>query len=149
MNNRKYQQAEFSPVYTSGPPVLVYKTKAVYKNYVPVILSSDKQEIVSYPHPSDVKTGKGLLIPTKLHNGYLLDNKGIGKNVAFLKMTYEEYSKLEKLPSLKELFELIIDKDPLLELCDCGSKSAFVNVTKQLNSLIDKKVLRTKCKEIK
>ena len=139
----------FTPVFTSGPSVFVYKTKANYNNLVPVILSDDKTEILSYPHPSDIKTGSGYPLPVLLNNGYLLDNRGIGKNVAFLKITYEDYSKLENAPSLKEMYSLILDKNPLTELCDCGVKSAFTDLTKQLNDLIDKKVIRTTCKTIK
>lgn len=140
---------EFVPNFTAGQPVLVYKTKANYNNLVPVILTDDKTAIVSYPHPNDIKTGSGYPIPTLLNDGYLLDNRGIGKNVAFLEMTYEDYSKLENVPTLKELYELIIDKDPLVELCDCGIKTAFTDQTNQLNKLIENKKLRTTCKTIK
>src|ERR1044071_4992028 len=78
-----------SPQFTPGPPAIVYKTKADYSNYVPVILSEDKSKIVSYPDPKDVQSAA----PVKLKNGYLLDNRGINKNVAFLRWTYEEYKK--------------------------------------------------------
>jgi hypothetical protein len=134
---------------TSAPPVLVYKTKADYSQLVPVLLSDDKTEIVSYPHPTDLKTGSGYPLPAILHSEYLLDNRGINKNVAFIKLTYQEYAKLEKAPSLKELYSLIIDKDPLNELCNCGTKNAFSDVQKQVNLLIDKKTLKSVCKVIK
>jgi hypothetical protein len=113
------------------------------------LLSDDKTEIISYPHPKDLKVGEALALPTSLKNGYLLDNRGIGTNVAFLKMTYEEYVKLENAPTLKELYELIIDKDPLTELCNCGNSKAFTDKTKQLNKVIEAKKLRTICKPIK
>ena len=140
---------EFAPVFAAGPPVLVYKTKADYNNLVPVILSDDKSEIVSYPHPSDIFVDGKLTLPLVLNNGYLLDQRGIGKNVAFLKLSYEEYSKLDSLPPLKELYNLIIDKDPLSELCNCGIKTAFTDEVTQLNELIDQNKLRTLCKVIK
>lgn len=133
----------------SAPPTLVYKTKANYNNLVPVLLSDDKTEIISYPHPSDLKVGNVLALPTLLKNGYLLDNRGIGINVAFLKLTYEEYSKLENVPSLKELYELIIDKEPLVELCNCGNSKAFTDKKEQLNKVISSKKLRATCKTIK
>lgn len=136
-------------VNVSAPPTLVYKTKADYNNLVPVLLSDDKTEIISYPHPSDIKVGNALSLPTLLNNGYLLDNRGIGLNVAFLKLTYEEYSKLESAPTLKELYDLIIDKDPLLELCNCGNSKAFTDKKEQLNKVISSKKLRTTCKVIK
>jgi hypothetical protein len=136
----------FTPVYTPGPAVFVYKTKAGYENLVPVLLSADKTTIVSYPHPSDLKKGDGYLTPTKLKNGYLLDNKGINSDVAFLKMTYDEYAALASAPDLNELNKLIIDKDPLTELCNCGNRKAFSDVIVQLNQMIEDKSLKKKCK---
>jgi hypothetical protein len=144
-------KATFKPDYsnTSAPPTLVYKTRLNYYNLVPVMLSDDKTEIISYPHPKDLKVGDALALPTSLKDGYLLDNRGIGSNVAFLKMTYEEYSKLESAPSLIELYDLIIDKDPLTELCNCGNRNAFKDKTSELNKIIMSKKLKTICKEIK
>ena len=84
-----------------------------------------------------------------LEKGYLLDNRGVGENVAFLKMTYEEYSKLENAPSLKELYLLILDKDPLLELCNCGNSKVFSDKVNQLNKVIKADNLRTTCRTIK
>jgi hypothetical protein len=142
-------QSGFEPVFASGPPVLVYKTKADYNNLVPVILSDDKSQIVSYPHQNDIKMGNGYQMPVILHDNYLLDNRGIGANVAFIKLTYQEYANLDKIPSISELYNLIVDKDPLIELCDCGIKTAFTDQPKQLNELIDNNKLRTVCKIIK
>lgn len=141
-------RAPFKPDFITAPPTVVYKTKANYNNLVPVLLSDDKKQIISYPHPTDIKIGDKFASPTILSNGYLLDNRGIGKNVAFLKLTYEQYSKLENAPALSELYELIIDKDPLNELCDCGNKKAFTDQTKQLNKLIKTGKLRSTCRTI-
>ena len=132
-----------------SPPILVYKTKKDYNNRVPVLLSDDKTQIVSYPDPKDLKAGSDFLLPTSLQNGYFLDNKGIGKNVAFLKYTYTEYSKLQTLPTLQELYNSILDKNPLTELCNCGNKNKFSDLKKQLNELIRSGKLKTDCKEIK
>ena len=67
----------------SGPPTTLYKTKADYNNKVPVTLSEDKTKIVSYPSPKDVFYNGNFAYPTPLAQGYLLDNRGIGKNVAY------------------------------------------------------------------
>lgn len=140
----------FTPDFeTPAPQALVYKTKGDYANRVPVLLSDDKTEIIAYPHPADLRVGKAFLTPTTLDEGYLLDNKGIGVNVAFLSYTYEEYSKLAEVPTLKELYDKIIDKEPLTELCNCGSKKALIEPEKQLNSLIKGGKLRTVCKAVK
>ena len=145
----KTETQEFSPQYVTGVHAMVYKTKANYNNLIPVELSDDKTKIVSYPGPGDVRSQDGYQTPTPLNKGYLLDNRGIGKNTAFLKMTYEEYAKLQTAPTVQELFNMIIEKDPLTELVDCGNKTAFKNITAQLNQLIDGNKLRTTCKVIK
>jgi hypothetical protein len=139
----------FVPDFISGPPTIVYKTKGDYNKLVPVLLSNDKSEIISYPHPKDLMVGGQLALPTILEKGYLLDNRGVGENVAFLKMTYEEYSKLENAPSLKEMYSLIIDKDPLMELCNCGNSKVFSDKVNQLNKVIKADILRTTCRTIK
>lgn len=139
----------FNPDFTPGPQALIYKTKGDYRNFVPVLLSDDKTEIVSYPNPSDLTTNGTLAKPTALKKNYWLDNRGIGKNVAFLKLTYEEYSKLPVAPSLKELLQMIVDKDPLVELCDCGNRTKYTDAKGELNKAIEAGALRQKCKIIK
>ena len=57
----------------TGPNILVYKTKKDYRKLVPVILSEDKSQIVSYPDPHDIKTGGDHMLPITLHKGYLMD----------------------------------------------------------------------------
>jgi hypothetical protein len=133
----------------SEPPVLVYKTKRNYNNLVPILLSDDGKTIISYPHPKDLIVGSGYPLPTILNDGYLIDNRGIGRNVAFLSITYEEYSKLENVPNIEELYKLIIDKQPLLELCNCGTKTNFKNIEKEINYMISNNKLKTICKLIK
>jgi hypothetical protein len=132
----------------SGPPALVYKTRADYGNLVPVIMNDAKTAIVSYPHPNDLKNSQGYLLPLQLNKGYLLDKKGIGKNVAFLKMTFEEYARLSEPPSMEQLEKLILDKDPLVELCDCGTITRFSDPVNQLNDYIKHHSLSERCKTI-
>ncbi len=134
-----------TPDFRAGPPATVYKTRNDYRTNVPVILSDDKSRIVSYPHPKDLYYKGELAYPTELADGYLLDNRGINADVAFLKMTYEEFSKLGEAPPLDSLYSLILDKDPLLELYNCGNRYAFKNEISDLNQLIRNKEL-DKCK---
>ena len=110
-----------------GPRCIVYKTKADYTQLVPVMLSADKSMVVSYPDVKDIYINGQLAYPTQLIDGYLLDNRGIGTNVAFLKMTYEEYSRLTVTPHPGELLEMILDKDPLTAMYDCGSRTQYQN----------------------
>jgi hypothetical protein len=143
------KQDTFLPAGVTGPRILVYKTKANYNNLVPVILSDDKSKIVTYPHPKDIQTSSGFQVPIVLIDGYLLDVRGIGKNVAFLKLSYTDYSKLLNPPSLEDLYNMIIDKDPLTELYDCGVKNNTDNLVKQLNKQIKKKELSTTWSKLK
>ena len=148
-NMKESKTQDFQPQFKPGPQTMVYKTKKDYNNLVPVLLSDDKTEIISYPHPNDLIVGNGFSIPTILNGEYLLDNRGINKNVAFLKFTYQEYSELKIVPTLKELYDNILDKDPLLELCDCGNKTAFSDPVNELNLMISKDKLRKICNVIK
>ena len=67
----------------------------------------------------------------------------------FIKLTYKEYSKLENAPSLKELFESIVEKDPIVEMWNCGNAKAFSNKEKQIDEIISTKKLETIFKRIK
>jgi hypothetical protein len=149
LGQQKNSTALIEPQYTAGPPTLVYKTRKDYSNNVPILLSEDKKHIVSYPDPRDLKSEQGYPKPAVLQHGYLLDNRGIGLHVAYLKLTYEEYAALEKAPALAQLMDMIIDSDPLTELCNCGNRQAFGDAEKQLNSLISAGKLREACKVIK
>jgi len=121
--------------------VLVYKTKSDYRNYVTVELSSDKNTVVSYPDPADLKTGSGYPLPVLLHKGYLLDRRGVSRNTAYIKMTYKEYADLKALPTPEQLYKLIIDKHPFKELYDCGVRNPEKNSEARLNDVIDHHLL--------
>ncbi len=141
--------AKTTEFFAALPHVIIYKTKKDYSHRVPVILSEDKMQILSYPHPTDLVLGEKLALPMPLHKGYLLDNRGIGKHVAFLKYTYEAYSKLKDAPTITELNNNIMDSDPLTELWDCGKKSDFGDLERELNDYIDKDLLSEKFKRIR
>jgi hypothetical protein len=126
-----------SAVSLPGPKVIIYQTKKDYANYVPVTLSEDKKSIVSYPDIKDVYFNGSLAYPTQLHNGYLLDNRGINKDAAFLTVTYEEFSKLPKTPDSEQLLKMILDKDPIVKMYSCGVKSTYKDVEQELNAKID------------
>lgn len=123
--------------YTAGPPITIYKTKRDYSQFVAVSLSDDKSRIISYPHPSDVFYKGKLAYPTNLDKGYLLDNLGINKNVAYLSLTIEQYSKYKEVPSLEALYDIIIDKKPLTEYYFCGNRLTLKDEIADLNKLIN------------
>lgn len=132
----------------SGPPCIIYKTKSDFDKFVPVVLNDEKSKIISYPAISDIYYKGKFAYPTKLSDGFLLDNRGIDKNVAFLNLTYEEYSKLTKTPTSGELIEMIFADDPLIEMYNCGSKYKFKNLLEDIDKLIKNNELN-KCRRIK
>ena len=121
---------------STSPVVYIYKTKADYSHQVPVMMNEARTRILSYPAPGDLKMGDGLRLPTLLNKGYLLDNKGIGPNVAFLTYTYEEYSQLPTAPSMTDLMSHILDKYPLLEIRACGRRADYKDIVIELNEKI-------------
>jgi hypothetical protein len=120
-----------------GPKVIIYKTTKDYSKLVPVTLSDDKKSIASYPDIKDIYFNGILAYPTPLHDGFLLDNRGISANVAFIRLTYEEYSKLPETPTPGELMKMIIDNQPLTVMYNCGSRSSFNETENELNAKID------------
>ncbi|MEA1877394.1 MAG: hypothetical protein U9N86_11065 [Bacteroidota bacterium] len=126
------------PDYMPGPKAIVYKTKADYYDKVPIFLSEDKKTITGFPHPKDLMQVGQLALPTKLIKGYLLDNRGVNANTAFLKYSYQEYADLQTHPNLEKLYQSIIDKDPILEIYDCGLRSDYETVG-EINQLIKKR----------
>lgn len=104
------------------PPMIIYKTRADYQFLVPVTLNPEKTAVIMFPAPTDLQYEGRLAIPENLDQGYLLDFRGINQNTAFLHITYEKYSQLEKAPTPAELYNMILDKDPFSEIYICGTK---------------------------
>jgi hypothetical protein len=133
----------------AGPPTIVYKMKTDYGQNVPVTLSDDRLSIVNYPAVEDIALNGKYPLPTQLKKGYYLDNRGIGLNVAYTKYTFEEYSKLPATPAVEELFAAIIDKDPIVEMYDCGNRLRFTDIEAELNLIIESGDLVKKFKKLK
>lgn len=126
----------------ASPPAMVYKTKKDYSKNVPVGLSEDKKRVVSYPAQSDIRKGKEFTYPTKLTDGYLLDNRGIGPNTAFLRFTYEDYYNMDNVPTAERLMNYILDDDPFTELYKVGNRGDFENIETEINELIESNKLK-------
>ena len=119
-----------------GPHAIVYRTKAVYDSYVPVTLSEDRSQIVSYPAPTDIYRNGKLSMPTSLTGGYLLDNRGVNDHSAFLSISYEQYAQYKDLPSLAEMYRQIADKTPFAEMYDLGLRNKYTNEIEEINAII-------------
>ena len=119
-------------------PVIVYKTILDYTENVPVLLNDEKNRIVSYPAPADLFHEGELALPVKLSRGYLLDRRGIGANTAFTSYTFDEYSRMKAPPSLQDLNDHIIDKNPFEAMYQCGKRGDYSDLTKELKQKIRK-----------
>lgn len=131
-----------------GPPCIIYKTKADFSELVPVELNADRSGIASYPDVADIYRQGTLAYPTPLLDSFLLDNRGIGPNVAFLKLSYEEYRGLDETPAAAELWNAILEADPLLEMYRCGNRSQYKDLLQELNDLIRSDEL-SRCERLK
>jgi hypothetical protein len=119
-----------------GPRCIVYKTRLDYFDKVPVILSGDKNRVVSFPDPRDLLSDGKLTYPDRLEEEYLLDNRGIGPGVAFLKLTYQAYAALPAAPTVAELMNMVLDPDPLTEMYDLGIRSRMNSPAAEINAII-------------
>lgn len=111
-----------------GPRAIIYKTIRDFSNNVPIVMDATKTKIVYYPAPSDVYYQGRLAKPLALKNGYWLDNRGIGINTVFTDFTYEEYSSLQNVPGLEQLYSRILEKNPMVEIIDCGIRPDISSV---------------------
>jgi hypothetical protein len=132
----------------ASPNVIIYKTKADYSKNVPITLSDDKLTVASYPDPQDIYYNGQLAYPTRLIKGFWLDNRGVGKNTVFIKLTYEQYSKLAKAPAPEDLYAMIIDKDPFTHIYNLGNRYSYKDPVAEINHIIKKHEL-DKFKRIK
>jgi len=82
-------------------------------------MNKEKTKITGFPAPSDIQIKGELQTPIQLDKGFLYDRRGVSLNTVFLKITYKEYSKLKKAPSVDEMMNMIIDKNPMVELYYC------------------------------
>lgn len=130
------QTTDSRQIVAATPKVIIYKTRKDYSWYVPVILSADRKRIVSYPAITDVKIGEQFTYPTRLQDGWWLDNRGISRYVAFLTYTYEEYAALPATPSPTELMQHILDSDPLTDMRFMGNRYVYKDIVEELNMKI-------------
>ncbi len=128
-----------------SPPTYIYKTRNDYSQNVFVGYANNR--ITFFPAPSDLYTNGKLATPTPLRNGYWLDNRGISPNIAFLSYTYEEYANMQHVPD--DLYQRILDKDPILEMWDCGPRHTYNDAAKELNKIIQENQLDTRCTRVK
>jgi hypothetical protein len=92
--------------------------------------------ITSFPDPADIRSqGKGVR-PTGLNGGFLLDNRGIGPDVAYLSLTWEEYAAMNQAPNPETLSGLIAEKDPVVSMFRCHLPDRSEASIAKLNEMI-------------
>jgi hypothetical protein len=119
-------------------PVIIYKTKQDYSNLVPVTLNPQGTKIISYPGPNDLTFEGEPALPVELHDGFLLDRRGINQYSVFTSYTYEEYARLSAPPTTEALFKSIVDPDPFTAIYRCEYIHNDENLVKELNRRIRK-----------
>jgi hypothetical protein len=131
--------------YTQNPTLVIYKTKLNRDNNVPIRVMEDRKTIITYPAPTDVFTNGKLAYPTKLADGYLLDNRGVSISSVFLSYDYETYSKLRDIPKESVLLNAVVDFEPFLEMYNCGYRYDYKNEVQQANDIIRNRFKNCKC----
>lgn len=81
-----------------------FRMNGDYSNNVGITLDN-KGNLLYYPAPTDITANSR---PVNLGSGWWLNRQGISDNSVFLKYTFEEYSRLENVPSREELKKMII-----------------------------------------
>jgi hypothetical protein len=99
-------------------------------------MNAERTEIIEVPHPVDfIHQGK-LAFPVALNQGYWIDNLGITPDIAYLRFTIENYSKLDEPLSVDIMKRYILDAYPLTEMYICGYRSEYRDVFRELNVLV-------------
>ncbi len=142
---------------TYGPGPYIAKTKSDYSKYVWIGMSTDKKMITSYPGPTDVNPNREQIV---LHNGYYINSFAWGSNNVPIDVTIVDYAKMNDTLSLKQMEDLILDKNPYVELYDCGENYAAefsqsrsdplmrAAVVNKLNEFIDNNSLDKTCDKL-
>lgn len=87
------------------PKALLYKTSGNYNDKVPVQVSADSGQLISFPAPTDIPANPE---PIRLVYGWLLSPVGVSANSVFTRWTYAEYRALAAPPSPDEILAAII-----------------------------------------
>ena len=71
----------------------------------------------------------------------------LNMNTAIINIKIDSYSKLSKPLTAKQLYSLIVNKNPFAEMYDCGAKSESTDL-KHINDLIDAGKLSSECDKV-
>jgi hypothetical protein len=137
------QVAGFIPIFYIG------KTKIDYSNFVWMTLSSDKTKIVEGSSPKNSFQNKYIV----LHDGYVMGGFIDPLSVP-LDLTIANYKQMDELSvSFTQMYNIILDKNPFVELYKCNNSASFTNdfssnAVNIINSYIDNNQLTVNCSKI-
>ncbi len=116
------------------PCAQVYRTNGDYSDNVPIQVSADGKNVISYPAPTDLREST---TPLPLADGWLLDRRGIGENTRFTRYTYAQYMALKEPPTIAELLKAVIPTACITELYSlpCTTQEALAD-TAAVNRMI-------------
>lgn len=86
------------------PKPTAFKMSGDYSNNVAITLDANGN-VIYFPAPSDITPESR---PVSLGDGWWLNRQGISPSSVFTRYTFEEYSKLQTVPTIKELKAAII-----------------------------------------
>ena len=95
------------------PQAQIYRTSTDVDALVPIQVNPVDGTIISYPAPSDIT---GAQMPVVLHDGWLLDRRGISPDTRFISYTYSRYHSLLEAPSIAELKAAIVPDARVTEI---------------------------------
>ncbi len=136
----------FTPDYSPGTHIIIYKTKKDYSQNLPVLYDEKKQKITKLFSNKELMANGNILYPIPLQKGYWLDRIGIDTTVAYVSFSIQKYTQSMMPITANMLKSKIIDKNPLLEMYDCGKIKG--DTIKIINEIIKNGMLK-KCKRLK
>lgn len=114
------------------PQAQIYRTSTDADALVPVQVNPVDGQLISYPAPSDIT---GAQMPVVLHDGWLLDRRGISPDTRFISYTYSRYHSLLEAPSTAEIKAAIVPDARVTEIVSLPYKIGEVT-TAMADSLI-------------
>lgn len=95
------------------PQARIYRTSVDVDAMVPVTVNPVDGSLISYPAPTDIT---GASMPVVLHDGWLLDRRGISPDTRFTSYTYSRYHDLTSAPTPEQLKASIVPDARVTEI---------------------------------
>ena len=95
------------------PQAQIYRTSIDVDALVPITVNPVDGSLISYPAPTDIT---GASMPVVLHDGWLLDRRGISPDTRFISYPYSRYHDLTAAPTPEELTAAIVPDARVTEI---------------------------------